>query len=202
MSNTRNINLASSNLGIFLDTIISDFGTILNNNMTMIDMVERCINKKQYQQALTFLESAFPDFYRNNNIISFSSDPKKNSEIFNEFLKNNIRFNSPRRNVNRFCSMLERGMEEDKIIKNHIDLGEEANKRLYCEIKKSKAIIDQKYDFINDILPVLKMHKTLKKIRNLFSHGNGKNRPNVNYLSIYIKYYLKVMRNLVEKTGE
>ena len=43
MTNTRNINLASSNLGIFLDTIISDFGTILNNNnMTMIDMVERC----------------------------------------------------------------------------------------------------------------------------------------------------------------
>ena len=201
MSNTRNINLASSNLGIFLDTIISDFGTILNNNMTMIDMVERCINKKQYQQALTFLESAFPDFYRNNNIINFSSNPKENSEIFNEFLKNNIRFDSPKKNVNRFCSMLQGEMEEDEIIKNHIDLGEKTNKRVYSEIKKSRAIIDKKYDFINDILPVLKMHKTLKRIRNLFSHGNGKNRPNVNNLSIYIRYYLKAMRNLVKKTG-
>ena len=202
MPNTRNIHLTSSNLGIFFDTIISDFGTILNNdNMTMIDMVERCINKKQYQQALTFLESAFPDFYRNNNIISFSSDPKKNSEIFNEFLKNNISFKSPKRNVNRFCSMLQRKMKEDEIIKNHIDLGEEANKRVYREIKKSKAIINKKYDFINDILPVLKMHKTLKRIRNLFSHGNGKNRPNVDSLSTYMRYYLKAMRNLVKKTG-
>ena len=202
MPNTRNIDLTSSNLGIFFDTIISDFGTILNNdNMTMIDMVERCINKKQYQQALTFLESAFPDFYRNNNIISFSSDPKKNSEIFNEFLKNNISFKSPKRNVNRFCSMLQRKMKEYEIIKNHIDLGEEANKRVYREIKKSKAIINKKYDFINDILPVLKMHKTLKRIRNLFSHGNGKNRPNVDSLSTYMRYYLKAMRNLVKKTG-
>ena len=164
-------------------------------------MVERCINKKQYQQALTFLESAFPDFYRNNNIISFSSDPKKNSEIFNEFLKNNISFKSPKRNVNRFCSMLQRKMKEYEIIKNHIDLGEEANKRVYREIKKSKAIINKKYDFINDILPVLKMHKTLKRIRNLFSHGNGKNRPNVDSLSTYMRYYLKAMRNLVKKTG-
>ena len=111
MPNTRNIHLTSSNLGIFFDTIISDFGTILNNNnMTMIDMVERCINKKQYQQALTFLESAFPDFIE--IIILFPSlQIRKNQEIFNEFLKNNIRFNSPRKNVNRFCSMLQRRME-------------------------------------------------------------------------------------------
>ena len=97
--------------------------------------------------------------------------------------------------------MLQRKMKEDEIIKNHIDLGEEANKRVYREIKKSKAIINKKYDFINDILPVLKMHKTLKRIRNLFSHGNGKNRPNVDSLSTYMRYYLKAMRNLVKKTG-
>ena len=215
MTDESDIYFSNSNLGIFKDTIKNDFGAILDNNeINIIDMVERCVNKKQYQQALTFVESAFPDFYRKNNIISFSSNSKENLSKFNDFLGNNINFNlhkknvnskkkyvnSPEKIVNRFCSMLQGEMKEDEIIKKHMNLGEEANKKIYCEIKKPDVIIDQKYDFDNDIFPVLKMHKTLKKIRNLFSHGNGKHRPDVNNLSIYIKYYLKALRNLVEKS--
>jgi hypothetical protein len=60
-------------LGIFKDTIQSNFRSLSDTKKrTRIDMVERCINKKQYQQALTLFESALPEYYREDGIISFS----------------------------------------------------------------------------------------------------------------------------------
>ena len=204
-----------TSLGIFKDTIKEDFGVLLDpEKRTEVDMVERCINKKQYQQALTFLESAFPDFYRKNNIISFSSDPGINIEKFNNFFKKHIhlkdRDQSPNKIIEKFFTELEEGDESKEVLKDSEhwkdNLEEELKKHLeYMEKVNSSNGSDSKiaigpiYSFTTDILPVFKMHKVLKEIRNIFSHGKVENRPNINKLDKYMRYYLKSLKNLVEK---
>ena len=204
-----------TSLGIFKDTIKKDFGVLLDpEKRTEVDMVERCINKKQYQQALTFLESAFPEFYRKNNIISFSSDPGINIEKFNNFFKKHIHLNdrdkSPNKIIEKFFNELEEGDESKEVLKDSYEwkgnLEEELNKHLeYMEKvnsgngSDSKIVIGSIYSFTTDIFPVFKMHKVLKEIRNIFSHGKVENRPNINKLDKYMRYYLKSLKNLVEK---
>ena len=205
-----------TSLGIFKDTIKKDFGVLLDpEKRTEVDMVERCINKKQYQQALTFLESAFPEFYRKNNIISFSSDPGINIEKFNNFFKKHIhlkdRDNSPNKIIEDFFTELEKRDEPNGVLNDSDDwkenLEEELNKHLeYMEKvnssndSDSKIVIGSIYSFTTDIFPVFKMHKVLKEIRNIFSHGKVENRPNITKLDKYMRAYLKALRNLVEKS--
>ena len=175
-------------------------------------MVERCINKKQYQQALTFMESAFPEYYKKNNIISFSEDVEKSTEKFNKFFKNHVHLEdknkSPKEIIDNFCLKVREGKKETEIIKDDIgwkkDLEKELEKQLEYMKKQdnnsdSKLIIGSAYDFSKDILPVFKMHKTLKEIRNVFSHGKGGNRPDINYLDEYMRYYLKALKDLTQK---
>lgn len=205
-----------TSLGIFKDTIKKDFGVLLDpEKRTEVDMVERCINKKQYQQALTFLESAFPEFYRKNNIISFSSDPGINIDKFNDFFKKHIHLNnrdqSPNKIIERFFTELEEGDESKEVLKDSYEwkgnLEEELKKHLeYMEKvnssngSDSKIVIGSIYSFTTDIFPVFKMHKVLKEIRNIFSHGKAENRPNITKLDKYMRAYLKALRNLVEKS--
>lgn len=205
-----------TSLGIFKDTIKKDFGVLLDpEKRTEVDMVERCINKKQYQQALTFLESAFPEFYRKNNIISFSSVPENNIDKFNDFFKKHIhlknRDQSPNKIIEKFFAELEEGDESKEVLKDSDEwkgnLEEELKKHLeYMEKVNSSNGSDSKiaigpiYSFTTDILPVFKMHKVLKEIRNIFSHGKVENRPNITKLDKYMRAYLKALRNLVEKS--
>lgn len=204
-----------TSLGIFKDTIKKDFGVLLDpEKRTEVDMVERCINKKQYQQALTFLESAFPEFYRKNNIISFSSVPENNIDKFNDFFKKHIhlkdRDQSPNKIIEKFFTELEEGDESKEVLKDSDEwkgnLEEELKKHLeYMEKVNSSNGSDSKiaigpiYSFTTDILSVFKMHKVLKEIRNIFSHGKVENRPNITKLDKYMRAYLKALRNLVEK---
>lgn len=206
----------NTSLGIFKDTIKKDFGVLLDpEKRTEVDMVERCINKKQYQQALTFLESAFPEFYRKNNIISFSSDPGINIEKFNNFFKKHIhlkdRDKSPNKIIEDFFTELEKRDEPNGVLNDSDDwkknLEEELKKHLeYMEKESSSNGSDSKiaigpiYSFTTDIFPVFKMHKVLKEIRNIFSHGKVENRPNITKLDKYMRAYLKALRNLVEKS--
>ena len=220
MTSNKNTQLFNSNLGIFKDTIQSDFGLLLDTEKrTVIDMVERCINKKQYQQALTFLESAFPEYYGKKGIISFSgSDEKKRRDKFNDFLNNYLGFvdkkKSPKIIIVRFCTSIREGKTWEEAIIDDINWNENLETRvkeyldnresIYERDRKSDPgavrhlIIDSSYDFVADILPILKMHKTLKSIRNGFSHSDGEERPEISDLGLYMRYYLKALKNLVK----
>lgn len=205
-----------TSLGIFKDTIKKDFGVLLDpEKRTEVDMVERCIDKKQYQQALTFLESALPEFYRNNGIISFSSVPEKNIEKFNNLFKKHIHLKdkdkSPNKIIERFFTESEKGDEPNEVLNDSDDwkenLEEELKKHLEymekvnsSEDSDSKIAIGPNYSFTIDIFPVFKMHKVLKEIRNIFSHGKAENRPNITKLDKYMRAYLKALRNLLEKS--
>ena len=208
-----------TSLGIFKDTIKKDFGVLLDpEKRTEVDMVERCINKKQYQQALTFLESELPQYYKKKGIISFpGSDYKRSRERFNEFLSEVLKVRdknkSPVLIIKRFIEKKKEGKnwEEALIDKENWNENLEDNIEKYIkdwQCSKNNCRRNNKYDpdsigdiynFIEDILPILKMHKVLKLIRNSFSHSDGYERPEIREIDEYMRCYLKALKKLVEK---
>lgn len=207
-----------TSLGIFKDTIKKDFGVLLDpEKRTEVDMVERCVNKKQYQQALTFLESELPKYYREKGIISFYGNNHKNRrEKFNKFLTDVIKLpnckKSPVIIINSFIDKRREGKNWEEALIDNENWGDSLEKDIveYLEKwtnsnKKENTYclesIGNKYNFINDILPVLKMHKVLKVVRNGFSHSDGFERPEINDLDEYIKCYLTALKKLVEKAN-
>lgn len=208
-----------TSLGIFKDTIKKDFGVLLDpEKRTEVDMVERCINKKQYQQALTFLESELPQYYKKKGIISFpGSDYKRSRERFNEFLTNMLilqnKKESPVLIIKRFIEKKKEGKnwEEALIDKENWNENLEDNIEKYIkdwQCSKNNCRRNNTYDpdsigdiynFIEDILPILKMHKVLKLIRNSFSHSDGYERPEISELDEYMRCYLTALKKLVEK---
>jgi len=208
-----------TSLGIFKDTIKKDFGVLLEpEKRTEVDMVERCINKKQYQQALTFLESELPQYYKKKGIISFpGSDYKKSRGRFNEFLTNMLilqnKKESPVLIIKRFINNKKEGKnwEEALIDKENWNENLEDNIEKYIkdwQCSKNNCRRNNTYDpdsigdiynFIEDILPILKMHKVLKLIRNSFSHSDGYERPEISELDEYMRCYLTALKKLVEK---
>jgi len=208
-----------TSLGIFKDTIKKDFGVLLDpEKRTEVDMVERCINKKQYQQALTFLESELPQYYKKKGIISFpGSDYKKSRERFNEFLSEVLKVRDKKKSpvliIKRFIEKKKEGKnwEEALIDKENWNENLEDNIEKYIkdwQCSKNNCRRNNKYDpdsigdiynFIEDILPILKMHKVLKLIRNSFSHSDGYERPEIREIDEYMRCYLKGLKKLVEK---
>ena len=208
-----------TSLGIFKDTIKKDFGVLLDpEKRTEVDMVERCINKKQYQQALTFLESELPQYYKKKGIISFpGSDDKRSRERFNDFLTNMLILQNTKESpvliIKRFIEKKKEGKnwEEALIDKENWNENLEDNIEKYIkdwQCSKNNCRRNNKYDpdsigdiynFIEDILPILKMHKVLKLIRNSFSHSDGYERPEISELDEYMRCYLTALKKLVEK---
>lgn len=208
-----------TSLGIFKDTIKKDFGVLLDpEKRTEVDMVERCINKKQYQQALTFLDSELPKYYRKKGIISFpGNDDKKSRDRFNDFLTNMLILQNTKESpvliIKRFIDNKKEGKnwEEALIDKENWNKDLEDNIEKYIkdwQCSKNNGKRNNKYDpesigdiynFIKDILPILKMHKVLKLIRNSFSHSDGYERPEISEIDEYMRCYLKALKKLAEK---
>lgn len=222
MTDESDIYFSNSNLGIFKDTIISDFGTLLDSNqMTIIDMVERCVNKKQYQQALTFLEANIPEYYRDNSIVKFSNITKDQYlQKFKDYL-GQLRFSGD--NIEQVvCNYIKFYSDKIKEISgdNEITLWDLNPQKMYwyqdldkyvknntltnINENRNRANISVDFQcsnglensFVERVLPLLMMHKALKGIRNIFNHGNGQIRPNFEDLEVCMRYYLKDLKAL------
>ena len=72
-------------LPIFYDTIKKDYGNLLvRERRSDIDIIERCMKKKQYQQALTFIEALMPEYLFEKRILYFSDEDKEKAEAATE----------------------------------------------------------------------------------------------------------------------
>lgn len=72
-------------LPIFYDTIKKDYGNLLERERRSdIDIIERCMKKKQYQQALTFIEALMPEYFFENRILYFSDVDMEKAEAATE----------------------------------------------------------------------------------------------------------------------
>lgn len=68
-------------LPIFYNSIRDDYGKLLDpKSRTSLDIIERCIRKKQYQQALTFIEALMPEYFFEQKILYYEGEDVKNAE--------------------------------------------------------------------------------------------------------------------------
>lgn len=164
------------------------------------------------------MESELPQYYKKKGIISFpGNDDKRSRERFNDFLTNMLilqnKKESPVLIIKRFIEKKKEGKnwEEALIDKENWNENLEDNIEKYIkdwQCSKNNCRRNNKYDpdsigdiysFIEDILPILKMHKVLKLIRNSFSHSDGYERPEISELDEYMRCYLTALKKLVEK---
>lgn len=90
------VNTGDAIFDIFLEYIKRDYGELLDQDKrTPLKVVKRCVQKKMYQQALTFIESLMPeqyinggvltcDFIRCRNDINSAKDKKNNRHTDNQ----------------------------------------------------------------------------------------------------------------------
>ena len=62
----------SSLLGLFLDYIKNSYGELLTSKRTTLMIVKRCVDKKLYQQALTFIEASMPEEIVKKGLLTFA----------------------------------------------------------------------------------------------------------------------------------
>ena len=71
------LNPENALLPIFYRTIRDDYGVLLDpEKRTGFDIIKRCIRKKQYQQALTFIEVLMPEYFFEKRILYFSESDR------------------------------------------------------------------------------------------------------------------------------
>ncbi len=69
-------------LPIFYDNIKKDYGILLDKERRSdLDIVERCMKKKQYQQALTFVEALMPQYFFDKQILYFSDEDLERAKL-------------------------------------------------------------------------------------------------------------------------
>lgn len=191
--------LNQSILGIFRENIEQDYGILLDNEKrTIIDIIAHCLKKGQCQQALTFLESYLPEYYTKNKILYFDG---QGNDLFNKYILG-IRFKENNDNCSENAYVYKEVMGKEGEHWENID----DNLLLqYCyqkRIKEKNEILREantKFDledFKNKVLPVLKMHRVLKKTRNSFNHAHEEYRIPEKKLVEYTKTYLNLLKQL------
>lgn len=71
------LNPENALLPIFYRTIRDDYNVLLDpEKRTSFDIIKRCVRKKQYQQALTFIEVLMPEYFFEKRILYFSESDK------------------------------------------------------------------------------------------------------------------------------
>lgn len=232
LDSDREDTFEKTNLGIFKDTIKKDFGILLDSEKrTEIDLVERCLVKKQYQQALTFLDSSLPEYYRKKSIVVFSDNGTVEYANIFKILLGQLKFlggsveQAAYDYIIAFCSKLKTEKQSDKetqcweLIKDkscwHERLEECVKSNNLIELvekrkrKNTKRIeIDftngnySPDSFVEKVLPVLMMHKALREVRHQLNHGDEKLRPSFEDLELCMRYYLKALKFLGEERSE
>ena len=87
-------------LGLFFDYIEESYGKLLTAERTTLMLVRRCVDKKLYQQALTFIEASMPEEivakglltfgesnYQLENIKNYARKADKDYYLFDAYLK-------------------------------------------------------------------------------------------------------------------
>lgn len=144
-------------LGLFEEYIHADYGELLSEKAKAIDMVEWCVNKGFYQQALTIIESKMPETFFEDEIFSLTKEGENYKEnnkerdyekklsfhsIFTNSLKNFVAY--PRRNpINWYKFMTKAGRVSDQDIQNHIKKSINDNNK----INKSDYISGERVDY-------------------------------------------------------
>ena len=203
--------------GLFEQYIRDDYGELLDQP-TNLGIIKRCYKKRMYQQALTFIESLMPESIVENKVIFFNNNEmgiiKKiqdtqeqyrssvysmSSFLINNYINNKI---EDYLNYSECCGSDSENLRVIEAIKKpELLKGDFFSDGEYIEIEKhykriGKVYIytDLKKDFYDDAGGFLRLHKALKKCRNMTNHAQeGKSeRPEIKDIDNAISYYIEL----------
>lgn len=203
--------LKGTSLGIFEQKIKDEYGKLLKDP-NILDLIIWCINHGLLQQALTFIESMLPYYYRDKRLLYFDKEELKKYEeddyiAFNRYL-NKFRFdqqNGSKELAFYVYHLVENTGEQEvtwiRLRNNALRYyhPEKAEKGHSLEVK-SKCIYEDLYgnngveDFRQKIVPLLQSQRVLKIFRNVFNHGNSNYRVSLPKLKKFIENYISDLR--------
>ncbi len=206
----------------FIDYIKDDYKDLLcKNNRNTIDIVQRCYEKKLYQQALTFIETMMPVMFVDSGIMYF--DKHKTREI-DKMKEESSKQHEDTRHFffdqcilkrNLYC----KGTKKFQELSLPSDTKPEdiyAIEALKADISKLNDSFYNCYDTVQVTSPkgnlgvvevltktnkpkevgqLLTLHKAIKRCRNMVNHAkNSQYRPNPNDIVSGIEKYIYLAR--------
>lgn len=217
-------------LSIFADYIKQDYGEDLipsdveqqNEDVLPLAIVERCVDKGLYQQALTFLESLMPSIYVDRQFIytdkwnkvrkSGNNNGKRyvtpEHYLFNTYIETKIALDN---------GCLGKGVSGDNVYLMHllsdyyIQNKENEIKTLPPIFKKYESFVTLSRDSLlksceiktvltgeqfTTFCSVMHVHKVLKTCRNRFNHSNSI-RPEIVDIHNTLKLYISLVKQLL-----
>lgn len=203
--------LKGTSLGIFEQKIIDEYGNLLTNP-NILDLVAWCVKHGLMQQALTFMESMLPYYYRDKGLLYFDKEALKDFGedeyiAFNRYLnKFHFEYQGREEELAFYAyHMVEKTREQEvawRRLKNGTLRRYHPAKAAMGEILwvKSKWIWEDDYgniqveDFRSKVVPLLQRHRVLKITRNVFNHGNSDYRVSLSKLQRFILEYMDALK--------
>ncbi len=209
-------------ISIFVDYIEKDYGVLLDNeNRTVLDIIIRCEKKKLYQQALTFIESLMPHMFHERRILFYDRD--REDELISIMEKAKKQYEKPEHFAfDQYCLKLSgycKGEDSNKLDDT------KAIKVLNQDISQLKG------DFIVDSTCVitvatqvgvcgkveigtclmdnykeqagklLRLHKAIKRCRNMINHASSGVRPTVEQIEKGINTYIDLAKEVFSENS-
>lgn len=219
----KNVDVKDPLFSLFIEQFKNDYGNLLNDTCSKLDVIEWLLKKKLYQQVLTYIESKIPDDWENRGILMFYIEKSDNTyvkipdqglhtKLLNSYMGRLI--DSREVNQSKYYERVYEINEYDKLIycsnNRNNKLGKDNYKKFYCKLEKEdykkfncdsiRYKVVTKAENKDALYREVILYKILKIERNLFNHmiestGNGKKMP-VEVLEEYIKLFIDNGRTL------
>lgn len=203
-------------LNIFWKQIENDYGQLLEDSCTGLDIVEWFYKKKFYQQAITYIESKLPQEWVEREIISY----KENGNGLNELKKllkkrlekdANLVVNQIARQYFTWTFIVKEknGKKVDKFnTRSNLKQARTANYRTLNQLKNVNIMYDKvslgtmnifikKGINADTVMDMILLYKLLKNERNKFNHMSDKNdRADQETLGKVIRLFIECGREV------
>lgn len=212
-------------LGIFRNQIRQDYGNLLEDSCTGLDIVEWFYKKKFYQQAITYVEAKLPKEWIDKGIIQYNVEPSEmealKKKLHKEYEKDEnmvifqialecFKWNEiMKKKKNRVISVCKFESEESLKLARSDEydiVGKSFNLPLKYKYKKGKEYIIEilgnmdieiQAESEEKALDLILLYKLLKNERNNFNHmSENKPRADQETLGKAIKLFIKIGREV------
>lgn len=211
-------------MDIFIDAIKKDYGEILTNKQKRNSLiyVQRSVKKRQYQQALTFLESLMPELIwskflhinkKEQNQIYYNGFKQKHEKtenyLFNQFTYNLYEKNNKEIVKNVLSNRIEQFSEfyeAKKVNGKQVELPVfELPETIDCKKRGGGATIKLNYELKVEkekeqlFLQFSHLHYYLKQCRNNINHSTyDPNKLRIEWIVNCLNLYVKMAEELLE----
>lgn len=193
----------------FIGNIKKSYEVIWNDDCSVFDVIDWCIERQLYQQALTICESKFPEQMMKDGVFYYATEKSKSNKI--KELKSIIEKKIKEKKQNelyRFENLIHYHV---KYYRYDIERSDNKSEKWYEVAFRNKKIfsnyIDEKnYNEFNNLLIE---YKKVCDSRNPINHSDDSNSANelnsgtiINVLSNLKQAYTKIINSTQKKNGE